>query len=57
MTTTTNNPTTTDDSRTTPPTVPKSEPPKGRLKFETDDVPDSPTPSPNMTVAIRTGER
>lgn len=30
---------------------------KGRLKFETDGVPDGPAPFPNMIVVMRTGER
>lgn len=30
---------------------------KGRLKFETDGVPDNPAPFPSMIVAMRTGER
>ena len=30
---------------------------KGRLKFETDGVPDGPAPSPSMIIAMRTGER
>lgn len=35
----------------------EARPPKGRLKFETDDVPDEPAPFPSMIVVIRTGER
>lgn len=30
---------------------------KGRLKFETDGVPDGPAPFPSMIVVMRTGER